>query len=384
MKEEFFKKVTRLACISAAVAMMSVSTSVLADKEEFLSLYGVYSDGVKSGEAAESLGKQAVILAEHAKSVYGETHDNTINLTVSAANHYRDAGNQEKALALYDEALGLYKKSDKDESLAMANLLMEILSSPSISIGFKDKTRLSNDLYSLLKDFSKQESPTKNATLQNLLMFNLLLEKGLYTRSMRGLMSIGETLVESSAGLMADNTDQLVRAQFNYARLAEARKRKDNAIEYFTKVIDISQRDTEVTHPYSLAAHARLVSLYESEGESEEATKHCLAIGRMTPWENDVDPIPLYRVNPNYPPRYAKNGKEGYTIMKFDLSPFGFVENTRIIESNGKLFEKESLKALAKWRYAPKFVNGKAITAKDLEIKLEYTLGSGNKALSNS
>jgi len=46
-------------------------------------------------------------------------------------------------------------------------------------------------------------------------------------------------------------------------------------------------------------------------------------------------------------------------------------------------FEKEALKALEMWRYAPKFVEGKAVTAKDLKVRLNFTLGANRSSLKN-
>ena len=128
------------------------------------------------------------------------------------------------------------------------------------------------------------------------------------------------------------------------------------------------------------------MAIFETKGKSEEATEHCLAIGRMKPWRDDIEPAPLYRVNPKYPVNYARKSKEGSAIVAFDISPFGFVENARILESDGELFEKESLAAIKQWRYAPKFVEGEAVVAKGQKVRLDFRLGRPNrgKKLSNS
>lgn len=43
------------------------------------------------------------------------------------------------------------------------------------------------------------------------------------------------------------------------------------------------------------------------------------------------------------------------------------------MSEGGSGFEKESLKAIKKWRYAPKFVDGKAVAAPST-VQLDYTL----------
>ena len=60
--------------------------------------------------------------------------------------------------------------------------------------------------------------------------------------------------------------------------------------------------------------------------------------------------------------------------MTFDISASGFVENIQVIDSSSPLFTKESIAALNKWRYAPKFENGQAVTATDIKVQLDYKI----------
>jgi TonB family protein len=131
----------------------------------------------------------------------------------------------------------------------------------------------------------------------------------------------------------------------------------------------------DTSHPYELASHASLVQLYEKKGQSDEATEHCIAIGRMTPWSDEIEPVPLYRIDPRYPEKMARKGDEGYAILEFTISSFGFVEDITIIESSHRDFEKTSLDALAKWRYAPKIEDGQAVESGRRKVKLDFTLG---------
>ncbi len=354
------------------------------EKDTFFSHYRSYQSQAEAGAEEEVLGKQASALATQSKSVFGNTHINTINLTISAANHYRNAQINDKALVLYDTALGLYKESDEDRELDFANLLMEILSGIELDLSSRDRTRLSNDLYDVLNNYFDEDSYTDDTLHYSLMMFNSLVEDGAITRKMRSLSGFSKTLVNIANEKLAHKSNVLIRANYNVGRLAESRKRKNDAIEYYTKVVDIIEQEVDYDHPYALGSHARLVSLFESKGESEEATKHCVAIGKMTPWEDDLEPMPLYRKNPKYPINYAKRGKEGYAIIQFDITPYGFVANPRVLEVDGSQFAKAGIEALTGWRYAPKFVDGQATTAKDRQIRLEFTLGSRNKSSLNN
>jgi len=44
-----------------------------------------------------------------------------------------------------------------------------------------------------------------------------------------------------------------------------------------------------------------------------------------------------------------------------------------LASKGGALFEKESIETLDKWRYVPKFENGKAVEAQT-SVQLDYTI----------
>ncbi len=361
------------------------SQAALANKNAFFEQYRTYQTLVESTQDEEMLANSAVNLAKQAKEVFGPTHINTINLTISAANHFRNAKINDKALKLYDEALGMYKNSDENRELDFAGLLIEVLSTQPRTLSIRDQARLSNDLYDILQDYFVEDEPTEENIANSLMMFNNLVEKGTMTRKMRSLLGLSKTLVKLANAEISPKSTALVRANFNVARVAEAHSKKSEAISYYSKVIHIIEQELDYDHPYALVSHARLVSLFESKRNSEEATKHCVAIGKMKPWEDNIEPTPLFRVDPKYPVKYARQGIEGFAVISFDITPYGFVENIKVVEAEKKLFAQESIKVLKKWRYAPKFVNGTATTAKDIKVKMEFTLGSSKQSsLENS
>lgn len=366
--------------------MMVVMPSAVAsdDKRNFSIAYKDYLANIEAKASSQTLAEQAESLVSQARIVFGENHDNTINLTISAANHYRDAELKEEALSLYDKALGLYRENDKDRGIEMGSLIVEILSSPKLFLRYEDKTRLGNDLYAILKRYFDKDSTDPKHILESLLMFNSLLEDAGSIRQARQLRTLGQELISASNEILPKTSVELVRANYNFARLAESTSREDEAIEYYTKVIDINDTELDYDHPFALGAHARLVNIFETQGKSEQATKHCLAIGKMTPWLEELEPIPLYRVSPKYPTSYARRRKDGFAIITFELSPYGFVENMSVLDSNGEPFEIESKKALSKWRYAPKFKEGKPVRASGLKVKLEFSIGRPERKLSNS
>ncbi|OAN12962.1 energy transducer TonB [Photobacterium jeanii] len=85
--------------------------------------------------------------------------------------------------------------------------------------------------------------------------------------------------------------------------------------------------------------------------------------------------MPLYRVEPRYPPRALKQGAEGYVVMSFTIDPQGRPTDVKVLEANPRrLFEKEAIRALRKWKYQPKVVDGKAIAQLGQTVRLEFKI----------
>jgi len=155
------------------------------------------------------------------------------------------------------------------------------------------------------------------------------------------------------------NDKRLVTANFWAGKYYYARKQYKKAILSWETNLPVFNNLEGATHPLELSSHAFLIGALEKIGASDEATKHCIAIGAMTPWDDSQDPRPLYRQEPKYPLSYAKNGKSGWVKMGFTISASGMVTQAKVIDSKGgQRFETASLAAVEAWRYAPKFEQG--------------------------
>lgn len=85
--------------------------------------------------------------------------------------------------------------------------------------------------------------------------------------------------------------------------------------------------------------------------------------------------MPLYRVEPRYPSRALKQGAEGYVLMSFTIDAQGRPIDIKVIEAKPRrLFEREAKRALKKWKYQAKVVDGKAIAQLGQTVKLEFKI----------
>lgn len=88
-----------------------------------------------------------------------------------------------------------------------------------------------------------------------------------------------------------------------------------------------------------------------------------------------VSAKPIVRIDPRYPIEAARNGIEGHVIMSFDILPNGSVDNIFIVQSSPQgVFDNEARKALKRWKYLPKKIDGQVTGFKDQTVRLDFTL----------
>lgn len=89
---------------------------------------------------------------------------------------------------------------------------------------------------------------------------------------------------------------------------------------------------------------------------------------------SDSDSVPLVRVPPQYPIRAAERGIEGWVVLRFTITAAGTVVNPEVLDANPKrIFDRAAKRALKKWKYRPRIVDGVAIDRVE-EVKLSFDL----------
>ncbi|MGB0907839.1 MAG: TonB family protein, partial [Maricaulaceae bacterium] len=90
---------------------------------------------------------------------------------------------------------------------------------------------------------------------------------------------------------------------------------------------------------------------------------------------SDTDLQPILRPAPSMPPRAERSG---HCNMLFDVTAEGQPYNVQVKSCSQKLFERASVKAVAKWRYRPEVVNGQGVTRRGLQNKITFHLTDAN------
>ena len=90
---------------------------------------------------------------------------------------------------------------------------------------------------------------------------------------------------------------------------------------------------------------------------------------------SDSDVVPVVRVNPQYPIRAAERGIEGWVEVEFTITPSGTVKDAVVIASHpGRIFDREALRAISKWKYNPKIEDGKPVERRGVKVRLRFEL----------
>lgn len=89
--------------------------------------------------------------------------------------------------------------------------------------------------------------------------------------------------------------------------------------------------------------------------------------------EGDI--IPLVRIQPQYPRRAAIAKIEGWVEMEFTITSTGTVADVDVLRSKPpRVFDREAIRALLKWKFKPRVVDGVAVdrrATQTIEFKLD-------------
>ena len=96
----------------------------------------------------------------------------------------------------------------------------------------------------------------------------------------------------------------------------------------------------------------------------------------LTAGLSDRAPLPLVRVEPQYPPQAARKGLEGWVKVQFTISTAGSVRDAVVVESSDSVFERAAINAVNKWKYQPQMKEGKPVETSDIRVVVRFRMES--------
>ena len=90
----------------------------------------------------------------------------------------------------------------------------------------------------------------------------------------------------------------------------------------------------------------------------------------------DQSEIPIVRVEPVYPQRALDRGIEGWVDVEFTVTEVGSVSAPRILRSShaGGIFNRAALRAIERWKYEPKIVDGQPVARPGMRNRFRFEL----------
>jgi protein TonB len=72
---------------------------------------------------------------------------------------------------------------------------------------------------------------------------------------------------------------------------------------------------------------------------------------------------------------YESPSSERWVELSFDITELGDVVNIKVIKSTHQgMLNKAAIRALKKWKYKPKIVDGVAVIQKDMKVRLQFDI----------
>ena len=88
----------------------------------------------------------------------------------------------------------------------------------------------------------------------------------------------------------------------------------------------------------------------------------------------DREPLPLVRVEPEYPPQARQRKVEGWVQVRFTISTAGSVKDAVVVKSSHAMFERNAIQAVNKWKYQPQLVGGKPAESPNRQVVLRFRM----------
>ncbi len=86
------------------------------------------------------------------------------------------------------------------------------------------------------------------------------------------------------------------------------------------------------------------------------------------------DYLPIVRVAPVYPSRALSRGLEGFVDMSFTVTSTGTVKDPIVLQSTSSLFERAATRAVLKFKYKPRVVDGVPVEVTGVKTRITFEL----------
>ncbi len=97
-------------------------------------------------------------------------------------------------------------------------------------------------------------------------------------------------------------------------------------------------------------------------------------INVAAPTVSEGDYLPIVRVAPVYPARALSRGLEGFVDLSFTVTTAGTVRDPIVLQSSSSLFERAAIRAVLKFKYKPRVVDGVPVDVPGVKTRISFQL----------
>ena len=354
------------------------SAGVLADNSDvatFNTAWLAYEEAAASDNDELEIETAAQVL-ESAKKLFPESDKRLAVITHNYGVALSDGGKREDAVPVLKEALRLAEVSYGEQG----NYLIPVLADLGDAQAAPFKPGLQVHKYKrALKiaaaNFGKQSKEYADLAFRA--------SRNVYEMSLS--LSARRYMIEARdiyAALAEPETQNIGIADFYLGKMEFTDRDYRNSSKHLESALVGFDAPGDTNQTFRLMTRALLVQAYEHRGLTDEATEHCVAIGRESQFSADQDYMPLFRVAPVYPRSMLVAGKTGLVDLEFSIDENGFVREPVIIarEVNGREsrrssdFDEAAMDAVKRFRYAPKFEDGEAAAVAGVKTRITFEL----------
>lgn len=346
----------------------SVSADEKLDIAEFKGQFASYQKYVEKGQWKEAL-PYAKKSFELGRLLYGEDSKSTAALSYNYGLNLMELKDLELAKKVLPETLKIYKNIYGEEAEELIPVLMTLGRSMSEPFRVSSQKKYFDKALRLTKLHYGKDS-IDFGQLNVRVGVNIMSQT--LSRDARKYLYRGLEVLEAKLGV---DPELIAYAAFHIGKYELSTKDYDDAVVFFNKALATFEKPDEPENSIELSTHGFLVNAYQNLEKEDQATKHCLAIGRMTPTVDNQNYQPIVKFSPVYPPSAGRKKQEGEVLLVYDVDESGFVINVKVDEEKSeKVFAEAALKSAEKYRYAPAFKDGKPVLTKNVKTRVIFKM----------
>lgn len=340
-----------------------------AEAEQFKAAYAAYQQHSGQGNHEEAL-PHARTAYEIGQRNYADDHPNRAALAYNYGLTLLEVGQHEaQARDLLQEAVKRYEKLYGKDSAELIPVLMDMGRASAEYFNAARQKRYFNRALKLAGKHYGKKSVRYGRLCTNA---GISILESSRSPDARRYLEDGYRVLAADLGESHPLTGY---AAFYLAKYEMAARNYVDAEPLLTTALATFESPEAPSNSMEMYTHAFLVEIYEETGQSDKATAHCQAIGRMTPVDDTQDYVPLFKRAPKYPIGALERGLEGSVIVQFTVDQEGIVRDPRVVKTEGRQgFNDAAIAAARRFRYAPRFQEGQPVETPNVLHRITFEL----------